>query len=104
DYVSAKGDKLQAALHLPANYEKGKQYPMMVNFYEKTSQSAYQYSRPSAHGCNPSVYTSNGYAVLNPDITYKLNDPGMAAICCMVHAVSAAIAKGVVDLKDVAIT
>src|SRR5262249_55110978 len=24
DYVSAKGDKLQGALHLPANYEKGK--------------------------------------------------------------------------------
>ena len=44
---------------------------MMVNFYEKTSQSAYQYARPSANGFNTSVYTSNGYAVLNPDITTK---------------------------------
>ena len=104
DYVSAKGDKLQAALHLPANYEKGKQYPMMVNFYEKTSQSAYQYARPSANGFNPSVYTSNGYAVLNPDITYKLNDPGMSAVWCMVPAVKAAIATGIVDAKHVGIT
>jgi len=104
DYVSAKGDKLQAALHLPANYEKGKQYPMMVNFYEKTSQSAYQYARPSANGFNPSVYTSSGYAVLNPDITYKLNDPGMSAVWCMVPAVKAAIATGIVDAKHVGIT
>jgi dienelactone hydrolase len=104
DYVSAKGDKLQAALHLPANYEKGKQYPMMVNFYEKTSQSAYQYARPSANGFSPSVYTSNGYAVLNPDITYKLNDPGMSAVWCMVPAVKAAIATGIVDAKHVGIT
>jgi len=104
DYISAKGDKLQGALHLPANYEKGKTYPMMVNFYEKTSQSAYQYARPSANGFNPSVYTSNGYAVFNPDITYKLNDPGMSAVWCMVPAVKAAIATGVVDPKRVGIT
>ncbi|HWP55000.1 MAG TPA: prolyl oligopeptidase family serine peptidase [Pyrinomonadaceae bacterium] len=104
DYTSAKGDKLQGALHLPANYEKGKTYPMMVNFYEKTSQSAYQYARPSANGFNTSVYTSNGYAVFNPDITYKLNDPGMSAVWCMVPAVKAAIATGVVDPKRVGIT
>jgi dipeptidyl aminopeptidase/acylaminoacyl peptidase len=104
DYTSVKGDKLQAALHLPANYEKGKTYPMVVNFYEKTSQSAYQYARPTANGFNPSVYTSNGYAVLNPDITYKLNDPGMSAVWCMVPAVEAAIATGVVDPKHIGIT
>ncbi|MGZ8845448.1 MAG: S9 family peptidase [Pyrinomonadaceae bacterium] len=104
DYTTAKGDKLQGALHLPANYEKGKTYPMMVNFYEKTSQSAYQYARPSANGFNTSVYTSNGYAVFNPDITYKLNDPGMSAVWSMVPAVKAAIATGVVDPKRVGIT
>ncbi len=104
DYTSAKGDKLQGALYLPANYEKGKTYPMMVNFYEKTSQGAYQYARPSANGFNKSVYTSNGYAVFNPDITYKLNDPGMSAVWCMVPAVKAAIATGVVDPKRVGIT
>lgn len=104
DYTSAKGDKLQAALRLPANYEKGKQYPLMVNFYEKTSQTANQYIRPSANGFDPSVYTSNGYAVLNPDITYKLNDPGMSAVWCMVPAVKAAIATGIVDPKHIGIT
>ena len=103
DYTSAKGDKLQGALHLPANYEKGKTYPTLVYFYEKMSQTAYQYARPTANGFNPSVYTSNGYAVFNPDITYKLNDPGMSAVWCMVPAVKAAIATGVVDAKRIGI-
>ncbi len=105
DYISAKGDKLQGALHLPANYEKGKTYPTIVYFYEKTSQTAYQYLRPvvPGGGFNAAVYTSNGYAVFNPDITYKLNDPGMSAEWCMLPAVKAAIATGVVDPRHIGI-
>ena len=36
-------------------------------------------------------------AVFDPDITYKLNDPGMSAVWCLVPAVKAAVATGVVD-------
>ena len=104
NYTSDKGDKLQAALFLPANYEKGKSYPTMVNFYEKMSQTANQFAAPTANGFNRSVYTSNGYAVLVPDITYKVNDPGMSAVWCMVPAVKAAIATGIVDAKHIGIT
>ena len=94
NYTSEKGDKLQAALFLPANYEKGKSYPTVVNFYEKMSQTANQFATPTANGFNRSVYTSNGYAVLVPDIVYRVNDPGMSAVWCMVPAVKAAIATG----------
>jgi dienelactone hydrolase len=104
NYTSDKGDKLQAALFLPANYEKGKSYPTVVNFYEKMSQTANQFAAPSANGFNRSVYTSNGYAVFVPDITYRVNDPGMSAVWCMVPAVKAAIATGIVDPKRIGIT
>jgi dipeptidyl aminopeptidase/acylaminoacyl peptidase len=104
NYTSDRGDKLQAALFLPANYEKGKTYPTMVNFYEKMSQTAFTFAQPSANGFNRSVYTSNGYAVLMPDITYKVNDPGMSAVWCMLPAVRAAIATGIVDAKHIGIT
>ena len=104
NYTSEKGDKLQAALFLPANYEKGKAYPTIVNFYEKMSQTANQFVNPSANGFNRSVYTSAGYAVFVPDITYRVNDPGMSAVWCMVPAVKAAIATGIVDAKKVGIT
>ncbi len=104
NYTSEKGDKLQAALFLPANYEKGKSYPTIVNFYEKMSQTANQFANPSANGFNRSVYTSAGYAVFVPDITYRVNDPGMSAVWCMVPAVKAAIATGIVDPKKIGIT
>ena len=101
DYKSAKGDKLQAALFLPANYEKGKKYPTLVYYYEKSSQGLNRYTQPSANGFNKSVYTSNGYAVLMPDITYKINDPGMSAVWCVLPAIDAAVAAGVVDRSKV---
>ncbi len=104
NYTCDKGDKLQAALFLPAAYEKGKAYPTMVNFYERMSQTANTFQNPSANGFNRSVYTSNGYAVLIPDIVYKVNDPGMSAVWCMVPAVKAAIATGIVDAKKIGIT
>jgi dipeptidyl aminopeptidase/acylaminoacyl peptidase len=65
------------------------------------SQQLNRYAVPSANGFNKSVYTSNGYAVLMPDITYKLNDPGMSAAWCVLPALEAAVAAGVVDRSKV---
>ena len=93
--------KLQASLFLPANYQKGRSYPTLVYIYEKLSQGHNTFSAPTANGFNKSVYTSNGYAVLQPDITYRLNDPGMSAVWCVTAALKAAIATGVVDGKHV---
>jgi dipeptidyl aminopeptidase/acylaminoacyl peptidase len=102
-YTSAKGAKLQAALFLPADYEPGKRYPTIVYIYEKLSGMMHQHAAPTARGFNPSVYTSNGYAVLLPDIVYQLNDPGKSAVWCVLPALEAAIATGVVDRERVAL-
>jgi dipeptidyl aminopeptidase/acylaminoacyl peptidase len=103
DYVSDKDDKLQAALLLPANYEEGKSYPTVVYIYEKLSQRLNRYSTLSTRGFTIPFYLSNGYAVLMPDITYKINDPGLSAVWCVLPALKAAIKTGVVDRKNVAI-
>jgi dienelactone hydrolase len=103
DYTSDKGDKLQGALYLPANYDPAKTYPAIVYIYEKLSQAGNSYSFPTFNGFNIAAYTSNGYAVLTPDIVYKVNDPGMSAVWCIVPAVKAAIATGIVDAKRVAL-
>ncbi|MEE8585484.1 MAG: prolyl oligopeptidase family serine peptidase, partial [Acidobacteriota bacterium] len=103
DYTGAKGDRLQAALHLPAGYEPGKRYPTIVYIYERVSRRLNQYSSPSANGFNKSVYTSQGYAVLEPDIAYQVNDPGMSAVWCVLPALQAAIESGVVDGEKVGI-
>jgi len=100
-----KGEHLQASLHLPANYEKGKQYPTIVYIYERLTQGHDNFPRPSVPGTgfNIAYYTSNGYAVLEPDIKYYVNDPGMSAVWAIVPAVKAAIATGVVDPTRVAL-
>lgn len=105
DYISAHGDTLQAALYLPANYTPGKSYPTITYIYERLTDGLNNYSMPAfpGGGFNKAMYLSNGYAVLEPDIKYKLNDPGMSAVACVVPAVKAAIATGVVDAKNVAI-
>lgn len=98
DYTSAKGDKLQGTLVLPAHYTPGKKYPLLVEIYEKESQGMHNYTVPSdTRAPDVSVYTSRGYAVLEPDIVYRVNDPGMSAVWCVVPAVEAAIATGIVD-------
>lgn len=104
-YVSDHGDTLQATLYLPANYVEGKSYPTITYIYERLTDDKNTYAQPGypGGGFNRAMYNSNGYAVLMPDIKYKLNDPGMSAVACVVPAVKAAIATGIVDEKNVAI-
>jgi dipeptidyl aminopeptidase/acylaminoacyl peptidase len=103
DYTCENGGgHHQAILMLPAGYEKGKKYPMLTYIYEKLSQGFNVYSVPNAtRYSNPSVYTNRGYAFLMPDIVYHVNDPGRSAVWCVVPAVKAAIATGIVDADRV---
>jgi dienelactone hydrolase len=102
DYRSAKGDRLQGALYLPANYQPGKKYPMLVTIYERRSQNMRSFVSPTdTRAPDPSLYTSRGYAVFDPDIVYRVNDPGMSAVWSVIPAVKAAIATGIVDASKV---
>jgi len=102
NYTSDKGDKLQGALYLPANYQPGKRYPLLVTIYEKRSQNAHAFVNVNETSTpNRSLYTSRGYAVLDPDIVYKINDPGMSAVWSVLPAVKAAIATGIVDSTNI---
>jgi len=102
NYVSDKGDSLQGALYLPAGYQEGQKYPTLVFIYEKLSNNLHQFSSPSFGGAtSPGLHTARGYAVFQPDIVYKVNDPGMSAVWSVVPAVKAAIATGIVDSAKV---
>lgn len=98
EYSCEGGGKHQAMLYLPAGYQQGKTYPMLTYIYERLSQEYNVYAQPNlTRYSNPSVFTSRGYAFLKPDIEYKVNDPGRSAVWCVVPAVKAAIATGIVD-------
>jgi dipeptidyl aminopeptidase/acylaminoacyl peptidase len=104
NYVTDKGDSLQGALYLPANFEPGKKYPTLVYIYERQSDALNQFPQPtfsSSPNAGIGINTSRGYAVFLPDIVYKLNDPGMSAVWSVVPAVKAAIKTGIVDSANV---
>jgi len=103
NYKSEKGDDLQGALYLPANYEKGKKYPTIVYIYEKLSNRLHNYSSPRSGHFEKSFFNSQGYAVFTPDIVYTINDPGMSSVWCVLPALKAAIETGVVDAEKVAL-
>lgn len=105
EFVSDYGDTLQASLYLPAGYVEGQSYPTITYIYERLTQDLHSYAQPSlpGGGFNRAMYTSNGYAVLMPDIKYKMNEPGNSAVACVIPAVKAAIATGIVDSENVAI-
>lgn len=102
DYANSKGQKLQAALTLPAGYEEGKKYPMLVYFYEKMSQRLHQYSMPT-YDDRPhmSTYASDGYLVLMPDIVFEIGKPGTSSLDCISRAVNKVIELGYADPEHI---
>jgi dipeptidyl aminopeptidase/acylaminoacyl peptidase len=105
DFTNARGQQLQAALHYPANYEPGRQYPMIVYYYEITSNQIHNYNTPSERNAyNATVWTHEGYFVLRPDITYRNRNPGISALESVVPAVDAVIARGMIDPDRIGIT
>lgn len=102
DYENSNGVKLQATLALPAGYEEGKKYPMLVYFYEKMSQRHNQYSMPT-YDDRPhmSTYASDGYLVLMPDVVYTIGKPGSSALDCVSSAAKKTIELGYADPEHI---
>lgn len=104
DYVDERGNELQATLALPAGYEEGRRYPMLVYFYETMSQRHHVYQGPR-YDDRPhmATYASNGYLVLQPDIVYTEGKPGSSALDDLTSAVSKAVDLGYADPEQVAL-
>lgn len=102
DYKIRTGEKLQGTLTLPANYEPGKRYPMLVYFYEKMSNTHNSFSMP-AFDDRPqmSTYASDGYLMFQPDVTYEIGKPGTSALDCVTSAVKRVIELGYADPKHI---
>ncbi|MFW6202317.1 MAG: alpha/beta hydrolase family protein, partial [Gemmatimonadota bacterium] len=98
EYENARGERLQGALFYPADYEPGRRYPMIVYIYETVSYSVNRYQPPSDESAyNTTVFTSDGYFVFQPDITYRARNPGLSAVEAIVPAVETVLETGMVD-------
>ncbi len=98
------GAALSAALYKPANFDPKKKYPLIVYIYERLSQTVHEFQAPRpGQNINVSLYTSNGYAVLTPDIVYKTGQPGQSALKCVLAALDTVVKQGWVDENAVGI-
>lgn len=98
-WTSFDGVPLEGVLYKPAGFDPSKKYPMIVNFYERNSETLYQYHTPEAHRSTIDyhLYLSNGYLVFNPDIRYRDGYPGESCYNCLMPGVAAIEAMGFVD-------
>ncbi|MFC1556089.1 alpha/beta hydrolase family protein, partial [candidate division KSB1 bacterium] len=104
-YTNTRGEELQGKLLYPANYEAGKKYPMIVYIYELRSQSLHNYTLPTKTSAySQRRFSADGFFVYEPDITYRLNDPGVSAVECLVPAVKKVVDMGLVNPDQVGLT
>ena len=103
-FRNSDGMALWATLIKPENFDPAKKYPMIVYIYEKLSQGLHRFVDPApSHSINASLYASNGYLVLFPDIHYTIGYPGQSALKCVLPAIQAVADRGFLDEKAIGI-
>ena len=104
-WTSLDGLPLTGMLIKPENFDPSKKYPMIVNFYEKSSDGIHRHRAPSPgrSTINYSFYTSRGYLIFNPDVHYRVGYPGESAFNCVIPGVTSLIDKGFVDEDNIGV-
>ncbi len=88
-YRDADGNKLHGVLYYPANYEKGKTYPLITEVYEEYFNNGFS--------ATLNIFTSAGYAVLHPSVNFNRGYPGEAWAKGALAAINKVIEMGVAD-------
>jgi dipeptidyl aminopeptidase/acylaminoacyl peptidase len=95
EWLDFNNDTLQGLLYKPENFDPDQKYPMLVYFYERSSDGLHSHSipSPSRSTINRSYFTSNGYVVFVPDITYRDGFPGQSAYDAIVSGTQAMVER-----------
>ncbi|MEZ4996430.1 MAG: hypothetical protein R2758_02750 [Bacteroidales bacterium] len=64
-WISLDGREIEAMLYKPENFDPAKKYPMIVNFYEKSSTelNRHRIPEPGRSTIDYHYYTSHGYLI-----------------------------------------
>ena len=102
-WISLDGTPLEGVVYKPENFDPNKKYPVIVNFYERNSETLYAYHMPEPHRSTIDYhfYTSNGYIIFNPDVRYVDGYPGESCFNCVMPGITSLIAKGYVNEKAI---
>jgi dipeptidyl aminopeptidase/acylaminoacyl peptidase len=99
NWTSTDGERLEGILYKPDGFDPEKKYPMMVYFYERSTDGlhSHQTPAPGRSVINRTFYASRGYLVFVPDIPYKTGYPGESAMNAVMPGVTGLMDRGFVD-------
>ena len=103
EWQGLNGERLRGALLLPASYQKGKRYPMVVLLYPNDELSKHlnlfglksNIALDSVN--NQQLLATRGFAVLLADSRMKVGDPMQEIVRSVIPGVNKAIEMGVAD-------
>jgi dienelactone hydrolase len=80
-FKTLDGKDEQGILYKPENFDRAKKYPVIFQYYERTTEMVNNFTKPSFFGdeINIPYFVSNGYLVFTPDIHYQIGYPGRSA-------------------------
>ena len=99
EWTDARGRSLQGALLLPAGYEPGRRYPLVVKLYGGSllSGRVNRFGLESHAVDNLQLLATRGYAVLLPDVPLRVGTPMADVAAAVLPGVDAVVAMGVAD-------
>jgi len=104
-FINANGKEVKGLLITPEGFDPKNKYPMIVNFYEKSSYNLHRHRPPLAgrSTIGYAFYANNGYVIFNPDIHYEDGYPGKSCYDNVVPGVEMLIKEGFVDKDRIAV-
>lgn len=99
EWRSLDGEVLKGALLLPAGYEPGKRYPLIVDVYGGAFESKYlnHFGFGYAGADNMQLFATHGYAVLMPDAPQHFGTPMLDLAKTILPGVNKIIEMGIAD-------
>ncbi|NDV83211.1 S9 family peptidase [Bacteroides sp. 51] len=103
-WTSLDGKPLEGVVYKPADFDPAKKYPLIVNFYERNSETLHNYRMPDPHRSTVDyhLYNSNDYIIFNPDVVYEDGHPGESCYNCVMPGISSLISQGYINQKAIA--
>jgi dipeptidyl aminopeptidase/acylaminoacyl peptidase len=105
EWTSLEGHKHKGLLFKPEGFDPSRQYPMIVQFFHKSSDQLFNHRTPECgrSSIDYHYYVSNGYVIFNPDIYFEDGYIGESAYKSLVPGVTALVNDGFIDPENIGI-